>query len=95
MTKTQLLIQGLTLEGWQPVLVPTTGKTAYTKHIALKNGDYVQAFMFVGGNATLRMALEQPHVTKARVMPKKAELLIAKAAAAMSPASLLNELEAS
>ena len=95
MTKTELLVKGLELDNWLPVQVPTTDKTAYTKHIPLKSGDFMQAFMFVGGNATLRMALEKPTVSKARAMPKKAQLLIAKATAAMSPASLLNELEAS
>lgn len=92
MTETELLVKGLELDNWLPIQVPTTGKTAYTKHIPLKSGDYVQAFMFVGGNASLRMALEQPHITKARAMPKKAKLLIAKART-QYPASLLNELE--
>lgn len=93
MTKTQLLLKGLTLDGWTPVVVPTTGKTCYTKHLSLKNGGTIQAFMFVGGNASLRMAFEQPHITKARAMPKKAALLIAKAQAVASPASMLTELE--
>lgn len=93
LTQTQLLIKGLELDGWQALRIPSTGKTCYTKYLSLKSGDSVQAFMFVGGNATLRMALEKPCVTKAKAMPKKAALLIAKAQAATSPESLLIELE--
>lgn len=93
LTQTQLLIKGLELDGWPPVRISSTGKTAYTKYLPLKSGDHVQAFMFVGGNATLRMALEKPYITKAKAMPKKAALLIAKAQAAMAPANLLAELE--
>ena len=94
MTKTEALIKGIQLDGWTRIY-SARGIPCWEKRIKCKDSvETVPAWLFLGGNATLRMAVGKCVKGEARAVPQKAARMIALGMAQSSPATMLRELEA-
>lgn len=92
MTKTEALKAGLLADGWIPVTIARTGARAYTKMLPYKDStDTYQAWCWVGGGATLRIA-RSDCITHSVATPKRATRMIALGSAKPSAEGLLTEL---
>ena len=93
MTKTEALTLGVKLDGWTRDYT-ARGIPCWSKKIQLKNSvETVPAWLFIGGNASLRMAVGKCNKTDARAVPQKAARMIALGMAQGSPDTMLKELE--
>lgn len=94
MTKTEALTLGVKLDGWTRAYTKQ-GIPCWEKQIKLKDSvETVPAWLFIGGNASLRMAVGSCTKGAARAVPQKAARMIALGEAQSSPTNLLAELDA-
>ena len=93
MTKTEALTVGIKLSGWTRAYTKQ-GIPCWEKQIKCKDSvETVPAWLFIGGNASLRMAVGSCTKGAARAVPKAAARMIALGMAQTSPDTMLKELE--
>lgn len=93
MTKTEALTLGVKLDGWTRTYTKQ-GIPCWEKQLKVKGSvDTVPAWLFIGGNASLRMAVGKCAKGEARAVPNKAARMIALGMSQASPEAILAELE--